>query len=100
GARRDHLDQRKRPRAYLQATLQYALCLAIAGNSDEAQRVLAPALRTCAALGLRRLLIDEGPQMLLLATDTVVADEFTAADPTTSANVREFVLSLAATSTV
>jgi ATP/maltotriose-dependent transcriptional regulator MalT len=99
GARRDHLDQRKRPRAYLQATLQYALCLAIAGNSDEAQRVLAPALRTCAALGLSRLLIDEGPQMLLLATDTVVADEFTAADPTTSANVREFVLSLAATST-
>jgi hypothetical protein len=100
GARRDHLDQRKRPRAYLQATLQYALCLAIAGNSDEAQRVLAPALRTCAALGLSRLLIDEGPQMLLLATDTVVADAFTAADPTTSANVREFVSSLAATSTV
>jgi ATP/maltotriose-dependent transcriptional regulator MalT len=100
GARRDHLDKRKRSRAYLQATLQYALCLAIAGNSDEAQRVLAPALRTCAALGLSRLLIDEGPQMLLLATDTVVADEFTAADPTTSANVREFVLSLAATSTV
>jgi len=42
GARRDHLDQRKRPRAYLQATLQYALRLAIAGNSDEAQRVLGP----------------------------------------------------------
>lgn len=70
-----------------------------AGNSDEAQHVLAPALRTIAALGLSRLLIDEGPQMLLLATDNVVADQFTAADPTTSANVREFASSLAATST-
>ncbi|GAB4927940.1 serine/threonine-protein kinase PknK [Mycobacterium kiyosense] len=100
GARRDRLDQRKRPRAHLQATLQYALCLAVAGNSGEAQRVLAPALRICAALGLSRLLIDEGSPMLRLAADTVAADEFTAADPTTAANVREFVLSLAAASTV
>ena len=96
---RSALTRFRRPRAYLQATLQYALCLAIADNSDEAQHVLAPALRTIAALGLSRLLIDEGPQMLLLATDNVVADQFTAADPTTSANVREFVSSLAATST-
>jgi serine/threonine-protein kinase PknK len=100
GLRRDHLDQRRRPRAYVQATLQYALCLAIAGDSDEAQRVLAPALRTVAALGLSRLLLDEGLQLLRLATDIVVADEFTAADPTTAANVREFVLSLAATPAV
>jgi hypothetical protein len=98
-ARRDHLDQRKRPRAHLQATLQYALCLAVAGNNDEARSVLAPALRTCAALGLSRLLIDEGPPMLRLAADTVAADEFTAVDPTTSANVREFVSSLAEAST-
>jgi ATP/maltotriose-dependent transcriptional regulator MalT len=95
--RLDHVDQRKRPRARLQATLQYALCLAVAGKSDEAQRALAPALRTCAALGLSRLLIDEGPQMLRLAKDTAVADEFSSADPT---NVRDFVLSMAETSTV
>ena len=53
------------------ATLQYALCLAVAGSADEAQRILAPALRTSAALGLNRLLIDEGPQMLRLAKNTV-----------------------------
>lgn len=100
GLRRDHLDQRRRPRAYVQATLQYALCLAIAGDSDEARRVLAPALRTVAALGLSRLLLDEGLQLLRLAAVTVVADEFTAADPTTAANVREFMLSLAATPAV
>jgi serine/threonine-protein kinase PknK len=69
----------------------------VAGKSDEAQRALAPALRTCAALGLSRLLIDEGPQMLRLAKDTAVADEFSSADPT---NVRDFVLSMAETSTV
>ena len=99
-ARVDHVDQRKRPRAHLQATLQFAFCLAVAGNTDEAQRVLAPALRTCAALGLSHLLIDEGPQMLRLAKDTVVADEFSSADPTTSESVRDFVLGLAETSTV
>jgi serine/threonine-protein kinase PknK len=75
-----------------------ALCLAVTGDTYEAQRVLAPALRTCAALGLSRLLIDEGPQMLRLAADTVDTDEFSSADPTTSENVREFVLSLAETS--
>jgi serine/threonine-protein kinase/serine/threonine-protein kinase PknK len=99
-ARVDHVDERKRPRAHLQATLLFAFCLAVAGNNDEARRVLAPALRTCAALGLSRLLIDEGSPMLRLAADTVAADEFSAADPTTSANVAEFVSSLTAASTV
>ena len=70
------LIKHKRPRAHVQATLQYALCLAVAGKTDEAQRVLAPALRTCATLGLSRLLIDEGPLMLRLAKGAVVAGEF------------------------
>ncbi|MFZ3348174.1 protein kinase domain-containing protein [Mycobacterium sp.] len=98
-ARVDHVDQRKRPRAHLQAKLQLAFCLAVANHTDEAQRVLAPALRTCAALGLNRLLIDQGPQMLRLAKDTMVAGEFSPADPTTQ-SVRDFVLNLAETSTV
>jgi serine/threonine-protein kinase/serine/threonine-protein kinase PknK len=98
--RLDHVDQSKRPRAHLHTKIQLALCLAVAGDTDEAQRVLAPALRTCAALGLSRLLIDEGPQMLRLAADTVDADEFSSADPTASENVREFVLGLAETSPV
>src|ERR1700757_957141 len=93
-ARVDHVDQHKRPRAHLQATLQYAFCLAVAGNTDQAQRVLVPALRTCAALGLSRLLIDEGPQMLRLAQDTAVQTEGEVADATTSANLRGFVLNL------
>jgi serine/threonine-protein kinase PknK len=96
--RRDHVDQSKRPRAHLHTTIQLALCLAVAGNSDEAQRVLAPALRTCAALGLSRLLMDEGPQMLRLAADTVDGDQ--SVDPTTLDSIRDFVLSLAETSTV
>ena len=99
-ARVDHVDQHKRPRAHLQATLQYAFCLAVAGNTDQAQRVLAPALRTCAALGLSHLLIDEGPQMLRLAKGAAVAGESSSADPTTSESVRDFVLGLAETSTV
>jgi serine/threonine-protein kinase PknK len=99
-ARLDHVDKSKRPRAHLHATIQLARCLAVTGDTDEAQRVLAPALRTCAALGLSRLLIDEGPQMLRVAADTVNTDEFSSADPTTSENVREFVLSLAETSPV
>jgi serine/threonine-protein kinase/serine/threonine-protein kinase PknK len=98
-ARLDHVDQGKRPRAHLQATLQLALCLAVAGNTDEAQLVLAPALRTSGALGLSRLLVDEGPQMLRLAKDTAVADAFSSADPTASESVRDFVSSLAETST-
>src|SRR5246500_483338 len=94
-ARVDHVDQRKRPRAHLQATLQLAFCLAVAGNTDEAQRVLTPALRTCAALGLSHLLIDEGPQMLRLAQDAAVQTEGEVADATTSPNLRGFVLNLA-----
>jgi serine/threonine-protein kinase/serine/threonine-protein kinase PknK len=99
-ARVNHIDQHKRPRAHVQATLQYALCLVVAGKTDEAQRVLAPALRICATLGLSRLLIDEGPLMLRLAKDTVVADEFRSADPMTSDSVRDFVLVLGETPTV
>jgi ATP/maltotriose-dependent transcriptional regulator MalT len=98
-ARLDHIDRRKRPRAHLQATLQYALCLAVAGKRDEAQHVLCPALRICAALGLSRLLIDEGPEMLRLAKDTVGTDEFRLANPVASADVRDFVVSVAEMST-
>ena len=57
------------------ATLQSECCLAVAGSADEAKRVLAPALRTCAALGLSRLLIDERPQVLRLTMENAVADE-------------------------
>ena len=99
-ARLEHADQSKRPRAHLHATLQFALCLRVAGHSEEANRVLSSALRTCAALGLSRLLIDEGPQMLHLAKDAVVANELSWADATTSANVRDFVLSLGETSSL
>jgi ATP/maltotriose-dependent transcriptional regulator MalT len=94
-----HVDQDKRPRAHLGATLQLALCLAVAGDTDEAQRVLAPALRICAALGLSRLLIDEGPQMLRLAQDTAATDEFNSADPT-SKTVQDFVSNIAASTMV
>jgi serine/threonine-protein kinase PknK len=52
-------------------------------------------LRTCAALGLSHLLIDEGPPMLRLAQDTAVQTEGEVADATTSANLRGFVLNLA-----
>jgi hypothetical protein len=52
-------------------------------------------LRTCAALGLSHLLIDEGPQMLRLAQDAAVQTEGEVADATTSANLRGFVLNLA-----
>jgi serine/threonine-protein kinase/serine/threonine-protein kinase PknK len=99
-ARVDHIDQHQRPRAHVQATLQYALCLAVAGKTDEAQRVLAPALRSCATHGLSRPLIDEGPLMLRIAKDTVVAAEFRSADPTTSDSVRDFVLVLGEAPTV
>jgi hypothetical protein len=40
------------------------------------------------------VLIDEGPQMLRLAENTVEADEFATADLKTSDNVRDFVLGL------
>jgi serine/threonine-protein kinase/serine/threonine-protein kinase PknK len=99
-ARRDHIDQRKRPRAHLRASLQLAFCLAVARNSEDASRVLAPALRTCAALGLSRLLLDEGPMMVRLAKETVAEDEFSSADPAVAENVRDFVLELAETPAV
>jgi serine/threonine-protein kinase/serine/threonine-protein kinase PknK len=91
---RDRGDQHNRPRAHLRATLLLTLCLDADGNRDEAVRVLGPALRTCAALGLSQLLIDEGPQMVRLAKDAVDAEEFSSADPTTAANVRDFVSNL------
>jgi ATP/maltotriose-dependent transcriptional regulator MalT len=97
-ARADQLDQSKRPRAHLHATLQLALCLAAAGKPEKAHRILSPALRTCAALGLSQLLIDEGPQLLRLAKDALDAIDFS--DPMTSANVRDFVSNLAETSNV
>jgi ATP/maltotriose-dependent transcriptional regulator MalT len=62
--RLEHVDKTKRPRAHLHATLQLALSLALAGRFDEAQRVVTPALRTCAALGLSRLLLDEDRRCL------------------------------------
>jgi ATP/maltotriose-dependent transcriptional regulator MalT len=97
-ARLDHIDQHKRARAHLQTSLQYAQCLAAAGRTDESQRVLAPALGTCAALGLSQLLLDEGPQFLHLAHDTAIGPESEVGDASTTANVRDFVLNLAETS--
>jgi serine/threonine-protein kinase/serine/threonine-protein kinase PknK len=99
-ARLEHVDQAKRPRAGLHATLQFALCLGEAGNSDYAHRVLSSALKTCAALELSQVLLDEGPRMLRLAKDTVDAKEFSSADPTTAANVRDFVSNLVEKSSV
>ena len=94
-ARLEHVDQGKRPRAHLHATVQLALCLAAAGDTDEAQHVLAPALRTCAALGLRQLLIDEGPRMLRLAKECVTQTYSSLADDAVTANIRDFALHLA-----
>jgi ATP/maltotriose-dependent transcriptional regulator MalT len=94
-ARLEHVDQGKRPRAHLHATVQLALCLAAAGDADEAQHVLAPALRTCAALGLRQLLIDEGPRMLRLAKECVTQTYSRLADDAVTANIRDFALHLA-----
>jgi MalT-like TPR region len=99
-ARLDHLDAGKRPRAHLRATIQLALCQAVAGNCDEAQRVLRPALRTCAALGLSQVLLDEGPQIVRLAQDVAIGADGELADATTSVNVRDFVLNLAETSNI
>jgi len=73
--------------------------MAVAGNTDQGQRVLAPALRTSATVGLRRLLIDEGPRMLRLAKEAVVADELASADPKTSESVWDFVFGPGETST-
>ena len=75
--------------------IQLALCLDAAGNADKAQHAVAPALRTCAALGLSQLLIDEGPQMIRLAKECVTQTDRASADDAVSANVREFALLLA-----
>jgi serine/threonine-protein kinase/serine/threonine-protein kinase PknK len=100
GARLEHVDQAKRPRARLHAMLQFALCLGEAGNSDYAHRVLSWPLKTCAALDLSRVLLDEGPRMLRLVNDAVDAKEFSSADPTTAANIRDFVSNLVEKSSV
>ncbi len=98
-ARLGHVDKGKRPRAHLHATIQLALCLVAAGDTEEAARVLRPALKTCAALGLSRLLIDEGPRMVRLAQDAATGTEDELGeDATTAANVREFARTLAETS--
>jgi serine/threonine-protein kinase PknK len=94
-ARVGHVDSDKRPRAHLKATIQLALCLAVAGDTDEAQRVLAPALKTCAALGLIQLLIDEGPQMVRLAKECITQADGGLADDALVATARDFALSLA-----
>jgi ATP/maltotriose-dependent transcriptional regulator MalT len=99
-ARVNQLDQSKRPRAHLHATLQLALSLGTAGKPEDAHHYLSASLRTCAALGLSQLLIDEGPQLLRLANDAVDGKDFNAADPMTSANVRDFVSNLAERSNV
>jgi ATP/maltotriose-dependent transcriptional regulator MalT len=89
-----NVDRGKRPRAHLHATLQVARCLAAAGSADEAQRVLVPALKTCAALGLSQLLIDEGPLIIRLAHDAEIETDGDLAD----VHVRDFVRKLAETS--
>jgi serine/threonine-protein kinase/serine/threonine-protein kinase PknK len=93
-ARLEHVDSEKRPRAHLKAAIQLALCLAAADDTDQAQHVLAPALRTCAALGLSQLLVDEGPQMLRLAKGCVTQTDGGLADDALVATVRDFALNL------
>lgn len=95
-ARLDHVDKLQRPRAHLQTRIQYARCLAAAGMDEKAQWVLAPALKTCAALGLSRLLTDEGPAILRVAHDVAVGWE--AIDAGTAADISDFVHKLEATS--
>jgi hypothetical protein len=95
-ARLDHTDKLQRPRARLQARIQYARCLAAAGQDEKAQWVLAPALKTCAALGLSRLLIDEGAAVLRVARD--VAAGWETVDVATAADISDFVHKLDATS--
>jgi serine/threonine-protein kinase PknK len=55
-----------RPRATLEATLLHAQCLAVAGHTDQARDVLAPAAAICAQHGLTRPLIDAGPDIVAL----------------------------------
>ncbi|MDX6567273.1 MAG: serine/threonine-protein kinase PknK [Gaiellales bacterium] len=97
---RDRIDQHDRPRAHLGASLQFAHCLGVAGDHDEAVHVLYPALRTCAALGLSQLLLDEGPQMIRLAQDAIHASGSRSPDQVTQENVRDFVSDLSDASSV
>jgi ATP/maltotriose-dependent transcriptional regulator MalT/serine/threonine protein kinase len=97
---RDRVDQHDRPRAHLRATLQLAHCLGSAGDHDEAVHVLHPALRTCAALGLSQLLLDEGPQLVRLAQDAVHPSGSRSPDQAMPASVRDFVSNLPDTSGV
>jgi serine/threonine-protein kinase/serine/threonine-protein kinase PknK len=97
---RDRIDQHDRPRAHLGASLQFAHCLGVAGDHDEAVHVLYPALRTCAALGLSQLLLDEGPQMIRLAQDAIHASGSRSPDQVTQENVRDFVSNLSDASSV
>jgi serine/threonine-protein kinase/serine/threonine-protein kinase PknK len=95
---RERGDQHNRPRADLRARLQLTRCLDAAGNHDEALRLLRPALRTCVALGLSQLLIDEGPHMVRLAQDAVDDSGSSFADQAQPANLRDFVSTLVETS--
>jgi serine/threonine-protein kinase/serine/threonine-protein kinase PknK len=96
--RLDQVDRNRRPRAHLTTTIQLALCLAVAGDTHEAQCVLRPALRACAALGLSQPLIDEGVQILRLAYDATIDTTDTVDDAIAFATIRDFVLNLAGTS--
>ncbi|WP_395309170.1 protein kinase [Mycobacterium sp. AMU20-3851] len=87
-ARRRRVDRANRPRAYLRATVQLAGCLAGAGRGDDAADVLQPALKTCAALGLSRLLLDEDPLLVQIAHRAIPPDS------TAAVHVRDFVSSL------
>nr|WP_231390373.1 serine/threonine-protein kinase [Nocardia sp. CNY236] len=57
----DHVLERRRPRAQLDASLLLAECLADAGWVGEATKLLLPAVATCAGLGWTRPLLDAGP---------------------------------------
>jgi serine/threonine-protein kinase/serine/threonine-protein kinase PknK len=98
-ARLDRVDSVRRPRAHLRASIQCALCLSLAGMRDDAMSVLSPALKTCAALGLSQLLIDEGAEMVRLAHDTAAANESASIDGIAPSTVRDFVFGLAETAT-
>ncbi|MFF0454068.1 protein kinase [Nocardia africana] len=63
-ALRQSIDAAARPRAALCATLSTAHCLETVGRPEEAEAVLAPALRRCVEVGLVRPLLDEGPALL------------------------------------
>jgi len=96
--RLDRVDPSRRPRAHLCASIQLALCLALAGNTVGAMATMEPVLKTSAALGLTQLLVDEGPEMVRLAQDTAAANESASTDAHTASSIRDFVAGLAATS--